>query len=445
MASGIKMNADQSANVKTVPLGILKFPILILAVWGVILTVRLVPVGGVWDEVQGRTWALLLASAFIYFIAMFLGLFLRCDKAAHIESFSVDSKRRWIYRLSFLSILGAALIICEFALVRGYGFSTPVSVIRIIEVDAANAGFDGSWISGLGRMLTPALMVAWVLAILGWSGIHRWTLAVLFLASAAVFYQQMMFEGGRFYLAALLLMVFVARNFASLAKLKSGLSIKKILLWLVLFIFVLLVFGYVFVARYQQDDRDFSEAYGTWSANFEMVVDEETYVKLSGAASGLWLGVYMLWAYLTQGVNELNTLLMHGPIDRAWGASQFPQIVQALNKLTGVNLAYDQLQNLPKVGTYITLYGASYIDFGAVGASIFVGAIGWLTGRAVKTLGSQRITGLALNAPLLIALGMFAPIVSLTVNLWPAFCWALLVGRTVKTSRPANATTVGLV
>lgn len=426
---------------KTVSLAFLKFPLLILLVWGLILTTRLIPIGGLWDEVDGLTWGLFLASGFIYFSTLFLGLLLRCEKAAPIDSFSVDSKRRWINRLSFLSILGAGLIVYEFAITRGYGFSTPVSLIRTLEVDAANAGFGGSWISGFGRMLTPALMVAWTVAIFGWATIRRSTLIFLIMASAVVFYQQIMFEGGRFYLAALLLMIFFAKSFASLMKVKSSLNIKKILFWFVLFIFVLFVFGYVFVDRYQQADRVFSLAYEAWSANFEMVVDEEIYVKLSGAASSLWLGVYMLWAYVTQGVNELNTLLMHGPIDRAWGASQFPQIVQALNKLTGVNLAYDQLRNLPKVGTYVTLYGASYIDFGATGAMIFMASIGWFTGRAIKILGSQRITGLALNAPLLIALGMFAPIVSLTVNLWPAFCWALLVGRTVRTSHPVRATT----
>jgi len=418
---------------------------LILAVWCVILTARLIPVGGVWDEVEGLTWALFLCSALIYFLALFLGLLLRCEKALSVDSFSMDSMRRWIRRLSLLSIFGAALIVYEFAITRGYGFSTPVSIIRLVEVNAANDGFGGSWISGLGRMLTPALMVAWVLAILRWSSIHRRTFAVLFLASAAVWYQQTMFEGGRFYLAALLLMILIAKNFVSLAKVNPILNIKKILFWLFLFIVVLLAFGYVFVARYQQDDRVFAEAYETWSANFEMVVDEGIYSNLSSADSGLWLGIYMLWAYATQGVNELNTLLMHGRIEMAWGASQFPQIVQALNKLGGMNLAYDQLENMPKVGTYITLYGASYIDFGVVGALIFVGAIGWLTGRAIKTLGSQRINGLALNAPLLIALGMFAPIVSLTVNLWPAFCWAFLVGGAVNAARPACATSAGLV
>ncbi len=427
---------------KAVSLAILKFPILILMVWGLILSARLTPVGGVWDGVDSLTWALFLTSALIYFFAMFAGVFLRCGKTVHFNSFSLDSKRAWIQRLSFISILGAALIVYEFAITRGYGFSTPVSVIRITEVDAATSGFEGSWISGVGRMLTPALMVAWVLAVLGWSEICRKTLLVLFLASAALFYQQLMFEGGRFYLAALLLMVFFTKNFSSLGKKKSSLNVERPLFWLVLFIVALLAFGYVFVARYQQDDRVFAEAYETWAANFDMAVDEGRYAKLSGAASGLWLGVYMLWAYVTQGVNELNALLMHGRIDMAWGASQFPQVAQAINKLTGINLAYDQLQNLPKVGTYITLYGSSYIDFGLGGALVFFGAIGWLTGRAIKTLGSQRLNGLALNAPLLIALGMFAPIVSLIVNLWPAFCWALLVGMSVKKSSSAGSTNV---
>ena len=414
--------------------GVSKFPMLIIAVWLAVLGARLVPVGGRWIDVDVFTWTIFLVLVGVYFSGMVFGISLSCSKVVNFDLFSACLKNQWIRRLSFFSIVGAALIIFEFSITRGYGFSTPVAVIRIIEVDSATAGFEGSWVSGIGRLLTPALMVAWVLATLGWSQLRGRTLVILLFASATVFYQQMMFEGGRFYLAALLLMIFFARSFVAQPSLKKRININKMILWVILFGVVLVIFGYIFVARYQQDERVFSEAYETWTGNFDLVVNDEVYSRLSGDASSVWLAISMLWAYVTQGLNELNSLLTHGPIDLAWGTGQFPQIAQGINKLTGINLAYDQLQNLPKVGTYTTLYGASYIDFGQSGALIFVGVLGWLTGRAIKLLNSQCLNGLALNAPLLITLGLFAPIVSLVVNLWPAFCWALLVGGTVKLS-----------
>lgn len=205
-----------------------------------------------------------------------------------------------------------------------------------------------------------------------------------------------------------------------------------------MFIAVCLFFGYMFVDRYVEGNRDFSDAYETWAASFDLEVNDEISSRLSGVMSGVWLAVYFLWAYATQGINELNSLLISSQPDLAWGTMQFPQIAQVLNKLTSSDLRYDQLQNLPNVGTYITIYGASYIDFGHVGALLFIGAFGWLTGKAVRLLHSQRLNGLAINAPLLITLGVFSPIVSLVTNLWPAFCWALLVGSTVKLSTRQN-------
>lgn len=418
--------------------GALKFPLIIIVAWLMVLVVRLIPVGGEWIGLNWFTWVVFLIWASVYFSAMFLGISCGVNGTINSTYLTTNWKNRWIRKLCFFSIFGAILISYEFAITRNYGFFTPVAVIRIMEVDAASAGFEGSWLSGAGRLLTPALMVAWVLAILDWSKLGRCTLAILFLASLIVFYQQMMFEGGRFYLAALLLMIFLTRGFVSQQGIKRQEMVKKRIFWIGLFIAVCLFFGYMFVNRYVEANRDFSDAYETWSENFDLEVNEGITSRLSGVMSGVWLAIYFLWAYATQGINELNSLLISSQPDLAWGAMQFPQIAQMLNKLTSSDLRYDQLQNLPNVGTYITIYGASYIDFGHVGALLFIGALGWLTGKAVRLLHSQRLNGLAINAPLLITLGVFSPIVSLMTNLWPAFCWALLVGSTVKLSTHRN-------
>ena len=182
-----------------------------------------------------------------------------------------------------------------------------------------------------------------------------------------------------------------------------------------------------------QDGRDFYSAYTAWAEVFDLEIDAEVArLHLSGDMEGAWLGIYMLWAYATQGLNELNILLLADQTKQAWGIFQFPQVGQILNKLFGFELKYDSFQELPHAGTYITFYGASYVDFGHIGALIFISSIGWLTGRAIRILRNGSLTGLAINAPLFITLGVFAPVMSLVVNLWPAFCWALLVGRTAK-------------
>jgi len=405
---------------------------LIIAVWCAVFLIRLMPVGGSWLELDKFTWTIFILWAIIYFGSILLGLS-RVSEKTYI-SIQPSSKwlNYWVRRLCLFSSVGAFLIIFEFAITRGYGFSTPVAVVRMMEVDAASSGFEGSWLSGIGRMLTPALMVAWILAVLEWSVLRKRTLVILCISSAVILYQQIMFEGGRFYLAAILVMIFLVRSFVSQYKSNEPRVAGKKLLWIILFVVICLIFGYMFVDRYQQSNQIFSVAYEAWAANFDLELNDEVILRLSGKMAAVWLAVCMLWAYVTQGINELNSLLVSSPPDLAWGTMQFPQIAQALNKLSGLQFRYDELGNLPKSGTYITLYGASYIDFGYFGAYIFVGFIGWFTGRAIRQLNAHHLNALSLTAPILVTLGIFSPIVSLVVNLWPAFCWALLVGGSLK-------------
>lgn len=127
-------------------------------------------------------------------------------------------------------MIGAALIAYEFAVKRGYGFTTPVALIRKAEVGGAMDGFGGSWISGIGRLLTPALLVGWILALYCRERLLRRTWIVLFGATLTVFWEQTMFEGGRFFLAALVIACVVTRLLRPLpmkAEARTTLSAKR--------------------------------------------------------------------------------------------------------------------------------------------------------------------------------------------------------------------------
>jgi len=412
----------------------LRAPALLLTAWLVVVMARFLPVGGEWHSVAERTWFAFLLSGVIYFAAMFVAITYRTKNANSCDILDNRSVNPWIQWLSLFSTTGATLIGYEFAVIRGYGFSTPVSTIRLMEVAAAATGFEGSLISGIGRLLTPTLIVAWTLASLSWSTLHRRTLCVLFLATCLVLYQQMMFEGGRLFLASLVIIILFTRLIALRPQRKTKQLIIKLTLWPILLSVVLVLFASVFTSRYDQQYILFDKAYEGYTSDFDLTVSDEAYNKLAGSMSSMWLAVFMLWCYATQGLNELNVVLTHSSMDFAWGGVQFPQLLQGLNKLTGLNLRFSLDQNLLRSGTYCTLYGFSYIDFGYWGALMFIAAIGWMTGRSIKMLDSRCLNGLALNAPLLATLGVFAPIVSLVANLWPAFLWALLVGSSLKWS-----------
>jgi hypothetical protein len=409
---------------------VLFFPGFIFCVWLLVLTLRLIPLGGQWGDISAFTWIVVFVWMSVYFSAMIVGVLQRSRPSnSNLSSFhNIGRSSAWVARLSVLSIVGAILIAYEFAITRGYGFSTSVSSIREMEVNAAIEGFGGSWVSGLGRMLTPALMTAWVLAVLNWKQVGRNSKVLLLIASLAVFIQQFMYEGGRFYIAALLSMIFIASKFSKdpvVPKTKVSFNFKRFL-WIVLAIFVFMGFCFVFVRRYRDAGRDFYEAYTMWAEVFDLKIDDATvYSRLNGDGASLWLGITMIWAYVTQGFNELNVLLLSESTNKAWGLFQFAQIGMVLGKLVDSGLTFNRLENLPHVGTYFTFYGASYVDFGHFGALIFIGLTGWLTGWSIKSLRNGNQSGLALNAPLLITLGVFAPIVSLVTNLWPAFFWAV--------------------
>ena len=140
----------------------------------------------------------------------------------------------------------------------------------------------------------------------------------------------------------------------------------------------------------------------------------------------------MLWMYITQGFNELNVLVLGDSLNHAYGLMQFPQIGQVLSKLFNLNLKYDVFQELPRAGTYLTLYGASYIDFGHGGALLFCGCLGWFTGKSIAGLHKGVINGLTINAPLFITIGIFSPLVSLVSNMWPALFWGVIVGSRLQ-------------
>jgi hypothetical protein len=404
------------------------FPWLIISSWIVVFILRLLPLGGTWDDLKLSTWFLILLWMSVYFSALIVGIIdLLPDAPKKITSFDNNKLLLWIKKLSFVSMIGAILIAYEFAIVRGYGFSSSVAMIRVMEVNASKEGFGGSWISGLGRLMTPALMIAWVLAILKWKQLTRINKGLLLFASLVVFTQQYMFEGGRFYYAALLTIIFITAKFSGNEKKKITLGKKQVLLGIFGFI-VLICFGNMFVSRYQDAGRDFYEAYSTWAHVYDLEQNEELlHARLSGESAGFWLGITMLWAYITQGFNELNVLLTSDLDVKAYGLFQFSQIGQVLAKLFDSSLKFDRFQNLPHTGTYITFFGASFVDFGFLGALVFSGFVGWFTGKSIRNLRMGRLNGLGLNAPLLITLGIFAPVISLVTNLWPAFFWAFFI------------------
>jgi hypothetical protein len=428
-----------------------KWLFLTVLAWLLVMMTRLIDLGGEWHPVAVLTWATLLSWLVLYVLGFALAAAhargnTKADQFPDIKWF-----RTWTVRLSIFAALGAAAIVYEFAIVRGYGFLTDVAAIRISEVNNSRDGFGGSWISGLGRLMTPALVPAWLIALLSVEKIGRKIWAALLICTLVVFYQQVTFEGGRFFLAALLLSCIVAMSLRNaLARTtgpqrqrKRGGGLQRTVFIFFVAAIAIAFFGNVFVSRVTLIYPDLASGYDTFSSRFPLDVSSETMSRLQGD-SPLWFIAYMFWIYSTHAINQFDVLIHHEGLVHSMGVLEFAQVSKAITIITGYNLSYDVFSNLPIAGTYTTFLGTAYIDFGLPVTLLMGLGLGVLTGSAAGKLNRGRFSSFGLSAPILIAISLFSPIHSLVLNLWPAIFWAYVAARKSGKTMTFPATPVSI-
>jgi hypothetical protein len=396
---------------------------MVLFVWAAVFALRAVPVGGVWHALQPTTAALLAVWLVLFSAGWLLAVML--SGAVHANCAEPATLERKAAVLALIAATGALLVAYEFAVLRGYGFALSVAEIRLLEVDAAQDGRSASAISGIGRLLVPSLLVAWVLLGHARPGRLSKHALVVYTATAIVLWQQIMFEGGRFFPAALVLVMLSSRSTRGQRWTAAQWALAGT---------ALAVFGWVFVQRPLSLDLDLERAYSLFAENFPLRVEAAQEARLGGDYSAPWFAVMMFWIYITQGANELDAVLSAPQFEPAWGAYQFPQFAQAAEAVLGVRSHFSVFDHLPNVGTYLTAYGGWYVDFGHVIALATAAVLGAITGRAatMRARGSDCIW--AVMAPVLFVLALFSPIHSLLPTLWPA-----LVAAWLSQTRPRLA------
>lgn len=418
----------------------------ILAGWCAIFILRALDFGGVYYSVSIDTWVVVLLWITMYALGYCIFAFSRPTQLPRYVRPTRQWFARWICGLCVLTVLGASMLIYEFAFLRGYGFHTPLPMIRIYEVSRAMSGeLSSSMISGVGRLLTPTLIVAWLLIMVCPYRLSRFVWCVLLAASAYTLWQQMMFEGGRFFIAIVICVCFVAYRMRESI---PGVTRKKRIRWHIVIpivVVALIGFGYMFVARVNSGPAaSYIEAYTVFISSFQIAADPAAMRRLEGADGRLWFVAYMFWVYVSHGLNEFNQLFAVEGLPHAFGLVQFPQIGQALSKLLGLPVSYNEYANLPNVGTYTTIVGSNYVDFGIPLIWFVALALGYLTARNAHLLIRSRFSSLGLTAPLLIVVGLFSPVVSIVINVWAAFVWAWIIGNTAHrvTSTTASSHSV---
>ena len=410
---------------------------------------------GEWQSLSSATivfvgaWHLLLAGGIL------LGglATLPPRRATLVESISVN---KIVAGMSVLALLGACLLTYEFAIERSYGFDTPINDIRVGEVNRAVNGFVGSWLGGLGRVLVAALTVAWVAACMRWAELRWRSLAAMAFCTVGVFAYQAKFEGGRFFFTAMLLACLFASvlHFAKQSAAKGGVislrslravHLQPIVLLVALFVGIWSYNSYVFVSRgeyaatkiesqpnggspgsaaqgaAQTEGERYAAIYKRFAAYFPI----DTRMVDAGSFDRTRLQMAMGWIYVTHGLSHFDLVINQDDFVFGYGSFQFSQLAQVASKLLGRNLRY--IGNLPIDGTYVTLAGAAYVDFGLIPGLLFAVVLGVALGCTVSVALSRQGSVLEFVAPILFAVLLFAPVSSIIPSLWPSVAWIMVI------------------
>jgi hypothetical protein len=413
-----------------------RYVALIVTAWIATLALRAVPIGGDWAPLGADVWLALLGWLLAYLFGFAVVFETLPARVSQTPPAAFAWENRWIALLSLIAIVGAFLIAFDFAVLRGYGFGTPVALVRSEEVANVTQGQGGSFVSAFGRLFTPALQIAWVLVVVRWRTVWRRVKVLLGLATFTVFAEQTFYEGGRFFLATLIVNCLVARALTKSSRPAAVAPRRRISLrTAIVGVLAVVGFGAVFLSRASGLNIDLSSVYLLYTKTFDVDVGAQAVARLDGAFGALWFVAAMFWIYVTQGANELAVLMNDAQLAHAHGFFQFPQIAQAINMFGGSGVGYDVFTQLPNPGTYNTFAGAGYIDFGHLGSILFALLLGALTAMSVASFNARRLGALSMCAPLFVTLGVFSPIISLLTNLWPAMVWASIVGWTVHSRR----------
>jgi hypothetical protein len=407
---------------------------LVLAMWAFTLIFHELPVGGRWMPVGGLVW-----FALIGWVLTFAGAYLTVGRLRALKA-----GQRALYPgaagyialiVMAISALGAALVIFDFAFLRGYGFDTSASLIRTLETEAAMKGLStSSGVSGIGRLALPAAFPAIILLCANPGSLNRLQKIIFGVMLLILLYEQLFFEGGRFFLTAMAAIIAIV-TFIRIRVSNGGggfkLSPRLVLASVVGGSALLIFFGYVFVSRIAERDDFFWSAYRGFTTAFAINVDVDIIARFEGFFGSAWFSLSMLWIYLTQGINEFDQILQLDHFNHANSLYQFPHFGQIAQITAGIEWRYDLAANLPNLGTYLTMPGANYVDYGMTGMFLSALILGGATAISLKAFINRSRSGLALCGPILITIAIFSPVVSLVTTLWPAFFWSFVTSGLV--------------
>ncbi|MBK9080236.1 MAG: hypothetical protein IPL91_14610 [Hyphomicrobium sp.] len=416
--------------------------IAVLVSWVGVFALRATEFGGTWAPITTTGWLVLLAWITLFSAGYGLGLVPITVKARSFERPPAHWFDRWILRLSIASGIGALLIIYDFAFLRGYGFDTPVEFIRQSEVNNFKTGTSVSFVSGIGRIMAPAILVGWILAMFRCAPLRRRSWILLIAATLVVLVEQTLFEGGRLFVACTIFSAVIAwllrpnswQTGSRPRRRTSPLALISVAS------LAIVMFGAIFVNRIDARGVDLIEGYAVFAENFSISVPHSVADSLQGPGAPVKFVTLMFWMYMTQGPNEFDNILKDPPSRHAYGALEFSQAAQAVSRIFGLDITYNVFEHMPNPGTYTTYLGPSFLDFGLPVSLLIAFLFGCWTCLSVRALSNGIVGPMSLCAPVLVTIALFSPIISMVLNMWLVIVFAALIGYSWRMKRRSRTT-----
>ncbi|MGL5009414.1 MAG: O-antigen polymerase [Paracoccaceae bacterium] len=407
-----------------------RFIVVVTFAWVSILLMRSLEFLVIWEPTDDFFLLLIIYCALVALIGYVCGISYGQYGARLPRVPKLENLERVTNMLSFISLVGSVYLIFDFAIVRGYGWGADVNEIRTLEVTGQAQA--GGAISGLGRLMAPAVSAAWSIYLCRRREFRRGTAVLLGLAFLAHLYFEMKFTGGRFFLFIFVIQYLLYAHYFTKS---TGLKPRRMLFRLAILVAVVVFIGNVFISRAGISGAVLAAVFEASLFGHPAQMSDYLYRVLDTELGSLFFAIAYMWVYLTQGLSQFYVLLTADDHVFGYGFFQFPQLAQIASRLTGLGLSYDVFRNLENPGTYNTLLGAIYVDFGYFGLALQTFIFFFMTGAAIQKLQSGHVTPLSLSATLLMAAALLSPCVNVLTNIWLGVVWLFLISPLISKKR----------
>jgi hypothetical protein len=336
-----------------------------------------------WPELNEKTIFILVGSLFSIFFFYFSASFyysqrikVKNDENVNIKSLCSIYKFLVFFALIslFLTLLNVIVQLKSY----GLGFSlNSLTQLRYMKMEENL--FKGSFLYQLSLIFSTFPLIIYLFSMYYESFLskRKKQLSLIILLSFMI---STLSGGGRNPLFLSLLIILIAFLFKYKIKLKKKIfKFKYIIIFSSISIISIFIFGKIFLDREELRGRNIEEGINNILLGYDLKLNDIFVAILNiDILKEISFTFFMLYFYAVHSLNQLNNFIVDNYLNQElyFGAISFYPIVKFLNKF-GFNLPtiVEIKLEINDTGTYKTLLGSLYFDFGTFGTFIVLGIL----------------------------------------------------------------------